>query len=74
MYVPFNSILVYFNYILKFDAFYRYQGHISAALVLGGVDHTGPYLTCVLPHGSTDSLPYVTMGSYLNLPQNSPGY
>ena len=40
-----------------------YQGHVSAALVLGGVDCTGPSLYTVYPHGSTDSLPYVTMGS-----------
>ena len=42
---------------------YRYQGHVSAALVLGGVDCNGPHLYTVYPHGSTDSLPYVTMGS-----------
>lgn len=41
----------------------RYQGHIGAALVLGGVDPTGPHLFTVAPHGSTDKLPYVTMGS-----------
>lgn len=45
---------VYFN---------RYQGHVGAALVLGGVDSTGPHLFTVAPHGSTDKLPYVTMGS-----------
>eukprot|EP01096_Ripella_sp_DP13-Kostka_P000794 TRINITY_DN1089_c0_g1_i1.p1 TRINITY_DN1089_c0_g1~~TRINITY_DN1089_c0_g1_i1.p1 ORF type:complete len:289 (+),score=118.11 TRINITY_DN1089_c0_g1_i1:32-868(+) len=42
---------------------FRYQGHVSAALVLGGVDSTGPHLHTVYPHGSTDTLPYVTMGS-----------
>ena len=42
---------------------YRYQGHIGAALVLGGVDITGPQLFTIHPHGSTDKLPYVTMGS-----------
>jgi len=42
---------------------FRYQGHISAALVLGGVDVTGPHLHCIYPHGSSDKLPYVTMGS-----------
>ena len=41
---------------------HRYQGYISAALVLGGVDTTGAYLYTVYPHGSTDKLPYVTMG------------
>ena len=40
-----------------------YQGHVSAALVLGGVDHDGPHLYTIAPHGSTDKLPYVTMGS-----------
>jgi len=42
---------------------FRYQGNVSAALVLGGVDHTGPHLHTVYPHGSTDPLPFVTMGS-----------
>ncbi|EKM51262.1 uncharacterized protein PHACADRAFT_187814 [Phanerochaete carnosa HHB-10118-sp] len=42
---------------------YRYQGHIGAALVLGGVDINGPHLFTIHPHGSTDKLPYVTMGS-----------
>ena len=41
----------------------RYQGHVSAALVLGGVDVTGPHIYTVYPHGSTDKLPYATMGS-----------
>lgn len=41
----------------------RYQGYIGAALVLGGVDNTGPHLYSIHPHGSTDKLPYVTMGS-----------
>ena len=42
---------------------FRYQGHVSAALVLGGVDISGPHLYTIYPHGSTDELPYVTMGS-----------
>ncbi|KAG2374608.1 hypothetical protein C9374_010667 [Naegleria lovaniensis] len=42
---------------------WRYQGHISAALVLGGVDVNGPALYTIYPHGSTDRLPFVTMGS-----------
>eukprot|EP00163_Fabomonas_tropica_P030286 TRINITY_DN677_c0_g1_i15.p1 TRINITY_DN677_c0_g1~~TRINITY_DN677_c0_g1_i15.p1 ORF type:complete len:273 (-),score=73.94 TRINITY_DN677_c0_g1_i15:405-1223(-) len=42
---------------------FKYQGHVSAALVLGGVDFSGPHLYTVYPHGSTDKLPYVTMGS-----------
>nr|XP_046188104.1 proteasome subunit beta type-7-like [Oncorhynchus gorbuscha] len=39
-----------------------YQGHIGAALVLGGMDCNGPHLYSIYPHGSTDKLPYVTMG------------
>lgn len=42
---------------------FQYQGHIGAALVLGGYDATGPHLFTIAPHGSTDKLPYVTMGS-----------
>ncbi|RDB18605.1 Proteasome subunit beta type-7 [Hypsizygus marmoreus] len=42
---------------------FRNQGRIGAALVLGGVDSTGPHLFTIHPHGSTDKLPYVTMGS-----------
>lgn len=42
---------------------FRYQGHVSAALVLGGVDIKGPYLGTIAPHGSSDRLPYVSMGS-----------
>lgn len=42
---------------------FRYQGNVSAALVLGGADATGSHLYTVYPHGSTDKLPYVSMGS-----------
>lgn len=42
---------------------FKYQGHVSAALVLGGIDKTGSYLYTVHPHGSVDQLPYATMGS-----------
>ncbi|ORX70095.1 proteasome subunit beta type-7 [Linderina pennispora] len=42
---------------------FKYQGHIGAALVLGGYDVGGPHLFTIYPHGSTDKLPYVTMGS-----------
>ncbi|KAL6139524.1 hypothetical protein ACLB2K_057828 [Fragaria x ananassa] len=48
---------------LKRHLFRYYQGHVSAALVLGGVDFTGPHLHTIYPHGSTDTLPYATMGS-----------
>jgi len=42
---------------------FKYQGHIGAYLVLGGIDITGPQLHTIHAHGSTDQLPYVTMGS-----------
>ena len=42
---------------------FKYQGHVSAALVLGGFDLNGPHLFTVYPHGSTDALPFATMGS-----------
>ncbi|XP_058097911.1 proteasome subunit beta type-7-A-like [Magnolia sinica] len=42
---------------------FSYQGYVSAALVLGGVDFTGPHLHTIYPHGSTDTLPFATMGS-----------
>ncbi|KAL1899702.1 proteasome core particle subunit beta 2 [Ceratocystis pirilliformis] len=42
---------------------FQYQGHIGAYLVIGGVDPTGTHLFTVHAHGSTDKLPYVTMGS-----------
>jgi len=42
---------------------YRYQGHISAALVLGGCDVSGPHIYQIYPHGSTAKLTYTTMGS-----------
>ena len=42
---------------------YRYRGHIGAALVLGGVDATGPTLYIVSPNGYASKLPYTTMGS-----------
>ena len=42
---------------------FKYQGQIGAALVLGGYDFNGPQLFTIAPHGSTDKLPFVTMGS-----------
>lgn len=42
---------------------FQYQGHIGAYLVVAGVDPTGTHLFTVHAHGSTDKLPYVTMGS-----------
>lgn len=42
---------------------FKYQGYVGCALVLGGVDFTGPHLYQIYPHGSTDMLPFTTMGS-----------
>lgn len=42
---------------------YRYQGYVSAALVLGGCDVNGPHIYQIYPHGSTAKLTYTTMGS-----------
>ncbi|XP_053551808.1 proteasome subunit beta type-7 [Bombina bombina] len=56
------SRVVTANRMLK-QMLFRYQGYIGAALVLGGVDSAGPHLYSIYPHGSTDKLPYVTMGS-----------
>jgi 20S proteasome subunit beta 2 len=42
---------------------FKYQGYIGCALVLGGVDVNGPHLYQIYPHGSTDNLPFTTMGS-----------
>lgn len=44
-----------------------YQGYIGAYLVLGGVDSTGPHLFTIHAHGSTDKLPYVSMGIYYSV-------
>ncbi|EPQ14068.1 Proteasome subunit beta type-10 [Myotis brandtii] len=41
----------------------RYQGHIGASLVVGGVDVTGPQLYSVHPHGSYSRLPFTALGS-----------
>lgn len=42
---------------------FKYQGYVGCALVLGGVDCTGAHLYQIYPHGSTDMLPFTTMGS-----------
>ncbi|KAH9725228.1 proteasome endopeptidase complex [Citrus sinensis] len=53
----------------RFFSLSGYQGYVQAALVLGGVDCTGPhlhilsFLLLIYPHGSTDTLPFATMGS-----------
>lgn len=50
------------NRMLK-QMLFRYQGHVGAALVLGGVDKHGPALYSIHPHGSSDAGPYQVMGS-----------
>ena len=45
---------------LLFD---RYQGHIGAYLIIGGVDFDGPQLYSIAAHGSTDKIPFTAMGS-----------
>lgn len=42
---------------------FNYQGHCGCHLVLGGYDLQGPHLYQIAAHGSTDKLPYATMGS-----------
>jgi len=42
---------------------FKYQGYVGCALVLGGVDCKGPHLYQIYPHGSTDYLPFTSMGS-----------
>merc|ERR1719486_1477037 len=42
---------------------FKYQGYVGCALVLGGVDVTGPHLYQIYPHGPTDMLPFTSMGS-----------
>ncbi|GIY88173.1 proteasome subunit beta type-7 [Caerostris darwini] len=42
---------------------FRYQGHVSAALIIGGVDLSGSSIYIVSPYGSSEKLPYGTMGS-----------
>ena len=32
-------------------------------MIVGGVDKTGSHLHSIQPHGSSDTLPFVTMGS-----------
>jgi 20S proteasome subunit beta 2 len=42
---------------------FKYQGHIGAYLIVAGVDPTGVHLFSCQAHGSTDKLPYMTLGS-----------
>lgn len=42
---------------------FNYGGYISAALILGGVDHNGPSVYNISPDGCIAKLPFATMGS-----------
>ncbi|KAL4629587.1 proteasome subunit beta type-7 [Arapaima gigas] len=42
---------------------FRHKGQISAMLLLGGVDITGPHIFTVGPFGSVNKAPFATMGS-----------
>ncbi|XP_004625906.1 proteasome subunit beta type-10 isoform X1 [Octodon degus] len=42
---------------------FRYQGHVAASLIVGGVDATGPQLYGLHPHGSYSRLPFTALGS-----------
>ncbi|KAM3183388.1 hypothetical protein ACTXT7_010439 [Hymenolepis weldensis] len=42
---------------------FKYQGHVGAACILGGVDNFDPHLYGISPHGSSDKIPYTAMGS-----------
>ncbi|XP_005403668.1 PREDICTED: proteasome subunit beta type-10 isoform X2 [Chinchilla lanigera] len=42
---------------------FRYQGHVAASLIVGGVDPTGPQLYGLHPHGSYSRLPFMAQGS-----------
>lgn len=42
---------------------FRYQGHVGASLIVGGVDLNGPQLYSVHPHGSYSRLPFTALGS-----------
>ncbi|XP_063794230.1 proteasome subunit beta type-7-like [Pseudophryne corroboree] len=50
------------NRMLK-QLLYRYQGHIGASIIIGGTDLHGPHLYSVFPHGSTDTTPFMALGS-----------
>jgi len=42
---------------------FQYQGYIGAALIIGGVDSTGPHLLSIAPHGSSSKANFTSMGS-----------
>eukprot|EP01062_Namystynia_karyoxenos_P070875 TRINITY_DN66264_c0_g1_i1.p1 TRINITY_DN66264_c0_g1~~TRINITY_DN66264_c0_g1_i1.p1 ORF type:complete len:284 (+),score=102.38 TRINITY_DN66264_c0_g1_i1:83-934(+) len=42
---------------------FKYQGHVSAGIILGGVDVTGAWLSAVSPYGCALRYPFVADGS-----------
>ena len=42
---------------------FKHMGYIGAALIIGGVDVTGPHLVQIDPYGCHKRLPFITMGS-----------
>ncbi|OBS79661.1 hypothetical protein A6R68_22137, partial [Neotoma lepida] len=50
------------THILR-QTLFRYQGHVGASLIVGGVDLTGPQLYGVHPHDSYSRLPFTALGS-----------
>ncbi|XP_043287708.1 proteasome subunit beta type-7 [Venturia canescens] len=50
------------NMMLK-QLLFRHQGHIGAALIVGGTDINGSHLYSIFPHGSSEKFHYTTMGS-----------
>lgn len=42
---------------------YKYRGGICAALIVAGVDQAGTHLFSLMPHGSSISLPFTSLGS-----------
>ena len=42
---------------------FRNHGRIKCAMVFGGVDLEGPHIYSLHSHGSTDRVPYTTLGS-----------
>ncbi|XP_042897876.1 proteasome subunit beta type-7 [Parasteatoda tepidariorum] len=48
---------------LLYQYLFRYQGHVGAALILGGVDESGPSIYSIHPHGSYQKAPFDCTGS-----------
>lgn len=42
---------------------FRYMGYKQCAIIMGGWDPMGTHLYTIHPHGSSDQLPFTTMGS-----------